>query len=626
MINTTFSGKKKFNLYLLPLMFILGILPFISRLKLYDPEMQFTGFVGMESEYSDIYLYYRHWFFVIIAAIMVCLIILQCFTKNRPIKFKKLFIPLCAYALLVVLSSLLSDYSHFSLTGGHEQFQSMWALLGYTLLAYYGFIFVSEVKDVKILMTVVTISTVLMMIIGLSQAFGHDLIRSDFAYKLLIPRNIREQGGTLSFPFGEKTVYLTLYNPNYVGSYVSLLSPIFLMLIFTKKNIGNIILNAGLYVALLLSLLGSGSRAGLIGIIASLLILAFIFGKKILKYWSEIILVLVLIIGTIYTMNNYSNNSISNRFKASLDIEKTEYNLTSIETDTDSVKITYKGHDINLNILDIDQATESVSFTITDENGFQIATEPADEISFNITDERFSKIKLTLTALPLDANSKLYGVTFKIDNKDWTFIKVNGSMNYFTHTSYLVPMADAEMSGPFVDYPKLLSGRGYIWSSTIPLLKDNIFLGTGPDTFLLYFPNYDYLARYNNGFENEIITKPHNMYLQIAVETGMLSLICFLVFYFWYFISSVICIRRSDISDYLTLVNIGILSGSFGYMVVGLINDSMIVVAPLFWALIGIGIGINTILTNKYGKNSSLLISDVEAIPARNETGAVPVK
>ena len=116
------SGKKKINLYLLPLMFVIGILPFIVRIKEYNPQMQDTGFVGVTDKVIDIFLYYRHWVFVIIAGIMVILIILQCFLKKVPIRFAKLFIPLCGYALLAVLSALFSENRYFSLIGSYEQF------------------------------------------------------------------------------------------------------------------------------------------------------------------------------------------------------------------------------------------------------------------------------------------------------------------------------------------------------------------------------------------------------------------------------------------------------------------------------------------------------------------------
>ncbi len=78
---------------------------------------------------------------------------------------------------------------------------------------------------------------------------------------------------------------------------------------------------------------------------------------------------------------------------------------------------------------------------------------------------------------------------------------------------------------------RIVSGRGYIWSRTIPLLKKYILLGGGQDTFTVLFPNHDYLGKAQWGDKDLIITKPHCMYLQIAVQSGILSLIA--LFIFW---------------------------------------------------------------------------------------------
>lgn len=72
---------------------------------------------------------------------------------------------------------------------------------------------------------------------------------------------------------------------------------------------------------------------------------------------------------------------------------------------------------------------------------------------------------------------------------------------------------------------KLISGRGYIWSRTIPLLREYLFLGSGQDTFAIVYPNNDYIGKLNWDYENILITKPHCMYLQIAVQSGVLSLL-----------------------------------------------------------------------------------------------------
>ena len=83
----------------------------------------------------------------------------------------------------------------------------------------------------------------------------------------------------------------------------------------------------------------------------------------------------------------------------------------------------------------------------------------------------------------------------------------------------------------YKNYWSIGSGRGYIWDCTIPIIKNHWLLGTGPDTYALYFPNTEYLNLYQNGFHGQIITKPHSMYLQIAAQTGIPSLISVLIFY-----------------------------------------------------------------------------------------------
>ena len=72
----------------------------------------------------------------------------------------------------------------------------------------------------------------------------------------------------------------------------------------------------------------------------------------------------------------------------------------------------------------------------------------------------------------------------------------------------------------------VLSNRGYIWSRSIPMIKNTIFLGHGPDTFLFYFPQYEYDAKVKwTGTPMMIVDKPHNMFIQTAINTGLISLI-----------------------------------------------------------------------------------------------------
>ena len=175
-------------------------------------------------------------------------------------------------------------------------------------------------------------------------------------------------------------------------------------------------------------------------------------------------------------------------------------------------------------------------------------------------------------------------------------ITEDGTYYYRADTGTFTKLTEEHASAdfePLVSMSALASGRGFIWNKTIAILKDYILFGSGADTFALVFPNEDFVDRYNNGYDNLIITKPHNMYLQIAVQNGVLALICFLVFYVWYAISSIRIYFKESLTKPLAAIGFAILLSTIGYMIAGIANDSTIKIAPLFWALLGMGTGIN---------------------------------
>ncbi|MCR4992268.1 MAG: O-antigen ligase family protein [Lachnospiraceae bacterium] len=612
----TAKAAGKFNPYILPLLFILGILPLIVRLKIVKTNMEGFGFYSIAEKTEDIFLYYKSIFFITTCSIMLVLIIAQAFVRHRELKATKLFIPLAAYAFLAFLSAVFSEYASFSFTGIVDHFESVWVLLGYALCVYYAFLFVSETKDVEILMSVFFLGTVLMLLIGLSQAFSQDIFRSGLGRWLILPKEFYDNPkAQLEFEFPLGRVYLTLFNPNYVGSYVSLISPVFLMLAFAKKKVWLAVVNIIVYIGLLLCILGSGSRAGFIGVAFSLILLVLVFNKKLVKFIPEALIVIVLIVGVVYTFNNYSNGQLLSRAKQAMEIEKTEHNLKAIETNDDNVVIHYLDHELRLSVYIRDDGNVEVEALdengkATNENGeliYSVALNPDAEntYDFTTTDERFSNISFQFTLF--QGAPVLY---VNIDRKNWTFIYDGTTYYYVNLKGRAVKMNNAEYVEGLSNYGRAFSGRGFIWSRTLPLLKKYILLGSGPDTFTLTFPNDDYVAMYNGGYENILMTKPHNMYLQIAVQTGVLSLICFLVFYIWYFITSFKLYVRADRTKSIVMVGIGILCGTFGYMIGGIINDSMIVIAPLYWVLIGIGLAINSMIKRD---NAFAVLDTIEA-------------
>ena len=208
---------------------------------------------------------------------------------------------------------------------------------------------------------------------------------------------------------------------------------------------------------------------------------------------------------------------------------------------------------------------------------------------------------------PALANIKIYpgyiGEKFGMCIKaagEWNFVCDEKGQNYqyitgFGKESDMI-MAD---SFGFENYQRAFSGRGYIWSRTLPLLKEHIFLGSGPDTFVLEFPQEDYLKMKQNGYQSAVMTKPHSLYLQVGVQTGVLSLLCMLVFFCWYVVWGLKLYAFRKLSTQTEAFGIAAFIGSLGYMITGISNDSMVATAPVFWGMVAIGLAANAMVTKQ---------------------------
>ena len=118
---------------------------------------------------------------------------------------------------------------------------------------------------------------------------------------------------------------------------------------------------------------------------------------------------------------------------------------------------------------------------------------------------------------------------------------------------------------------------------------DNIVIGTGQDTFITEFPRYDIygkqaeLSLYNMW---TLTDKPHNTYIQIGIQSGLLSLIIVLAGLLILLYKSFKNVIFDD--EYLdfNIISFGIL----GFMISSIFNDSIIAITPIVYILLGINV------------------------------------
>jgi hypothetical protein len=575
-----------FNYHLIPIFIILCILPFIVSLKEYSNNLSQYSWFSSEGTSIDLFLYYRHWVFVIVAVAMALVLILKAVLSRKTMRFSSIFIPLGIYMLLALLSSFFSKYSYFSFHGSFEQFESVFALMGYCIIAYYAYLFINEERDLKLIVIYILAVALLMSLLGVFQFFGYDFFSSELGYNLVVPMQFREKY-KLDLVFGDGRVYLTLYNPNYVGSFVALVLPIITIMLFFQKKIILVILSILTILGLIISIIGAGSLTGFIALGAAVFfILIFMWRYLIKRFYITVPIILICFVG-LFIYDKYSNMNLLAKLLSNLQFQDQAYTLTDLETKDDCVSLTYNGN--VMNVVCVNNDDKAATFVMYDNNGQEInGSYDANTNAIIINDQRFPGIII-------GADAQFSDVFYiQVDGKNWRFTNNNdaGTYNYVN----IFNRADKVRTAPsalFTNHEAFASGRGYIWSRTIPLIKKYIFLGSGPDTYTMAFPQQDYLYSSKSGYEGVILTKPHNQYLQIAIQTGLLSLIAFLLFYGLYFASSVLLYLRGRYTSYYAKLGVAIFIGTIAYMVTGLANDSSITTAPLFWTLIGIGIAVN---------------------------------
>ena len=261
-------------------------------------------------------------------------------------------------------------------------------------------------------------------------------------------------------------------------------------------------------------------------------------------------------------------------------------NVSKVQTLENEIVIDYLEQPLHISYT---RVGESYSFMIKDEEGTDIATVTQDN-TILLQDERFQNIKLMPIVI-----SEIYGLQVTVDDSmQWYFSNEakDGDTTYYFYTPYGKWDKIANPKAITMN-ERMFSGRGYIWSRTIPELKNYILKGSGPDTYVLVFPQDDYIGLENNGFKGSVVTKPHNLYLQIWVQTGGISLVAFLALYVIYLVQSIYVYGKSKFETYQEQLGVGIFLAVVAYLIAGITNDSTITVAPIFWILLGLGFGIN---------------------------------
>lgn len=580
--------------YFIPILLVVGLVPIITFGKIVNlQEIEVINWKGGETS-IDFFSYYKAVFFAIFSFASAILLILLKVTKQFKFKITKYYVPLFIYIVGVLFSYVLSSYQIVAYRGFVEQFQGVFVMLGYALMIFSIYNYVDKEDQVKLILYGFIFSASVAGLIGVGQYFGADLFKTMVGRYLILPEHLHQIAENLKFNFDKFTIYTTMYNTNFVGSFSALLLPMAIFIFLYTEEKKYKILSFAFSVLMMMTWIGSNSRAGYLGFSFGLVFMLILYRKKLKKDVKKIGALVAALLIILVTMNTVSGGEVLDQFSGLNPLKEGERLETAKEETTRYEDIKFEG--------------DSVTF-VTNKETLKIELDESQLMFFDESNQKL-KIEITKGSIIKFKDDRYSSYTVLLKEEKNSFIIDRDGIDfaiYFTPDGFM--MAGASNVLKKTEYPSKLdifegrerfaTSRGYIWSRSIPMLKETVLIGHGPDTYAIEFPQYDYVGKLNS-FPNHriIVDKPHNMYLQIGINTGLMSLLALLCLYMMYFIDSMKIYFKRDINSFLEYVGVGAFTGIMAYLAAGMFNDQIISVAPLFYSMVGLGLAVNRLVRN----------------------------
>ncbi len=611
-------GEDTHWFQMIPATFFTAFIIIITRMKTYERPMDQFFWSGGDNQLADFFSYYKMVAIIAVAILALILISYRVFIQAFYIKRSYAYVPMAIYLVFVLLSYAFSDYKIFALWGWNDRFEGTLSLLGYMIMLFYIINSVNSEKNVRWIIYPLAVTSALLSILGLTQAMDYDFFRTAIGKKFITPSWFWDQVDSLNFTFQNKEIYQTVYNINYVSFYLTLLIPLFGMLFIKsimkgkEEALWKKITWATLFTLLVFNLIGSASSGGLMGVAVAVFIALLVLNKRIIK-WRKPVLILI-ILTVIVAGASYERwiPELTVAIRGVLGTQEVRSDLSANKTDNAKVDyIVTSGQSIIVSLENNEIIFETFlddhsSLKASDSSGKALSIIPTNVSPvYRIDDDRFKVITVRSAK---DGSQNDY-IVIGTDGNEWPFMITREGPKYLTGLGELINLRKVDAYG-WKDNQEFGSGRGYIWSRTVPMLKDTILLGHGADTYSAYFPHDDYVGKYNSGsFSsniNIVVDKPHNMYMGIMIGTGGISMISLLSIWIFYIIQSINIYRRETYESFYAFVGAGIFLGICGFLTAATVNDSSVSVTPIFYGLLGTGIAINMILKNMQNNISNV--------------------
>lgn len=611
--NKTTQNKKVSTYLIMPIALILLIVPLIVHMKTEPISASAIPFWKGGGSDSDFFSYYKMVWFLILTVVAVIALIMKFLNNNFKIKKTYLYIPMGVYTFFVIISTLLSKAKDVSTLGFPNRYEGMYVLIAYMVVLFIVINLLDNEKQLNLLLGGLFISSMIIGIIGTFQFFNMDFFQTIIGKKLMLPISDWGMADSLSFQLGKRAVYGTLYHTNYVGGFTAMLLPLALGCFILMEKRSYKIATGILSALMFLCLYASHSRTGIIGATLAVILLIILVRNHIMKNIKYVGVLLVILIVIFLGVNGISKGTVASKVgtlendsspspTAAVGIKDLTATKDLITIDNgigvfkaDFVKGQSKFTDESNKPLKFKPKKKADKIIVVNPAGASYTYRIVDKEAF--ADPRFADIAINV----IDFNKHpgimiqkgTFNISFVITPDGYKLIDIEGN------NAQILDINTIPRFG-FKGNENFGSARGYIWSRSLPLLKDTVFAGFGPDTFAMHFPQNDYIGKIlAYGTPAIIVDKPHNLYLNAGLSTGIISLLALLALFIMYFIFSIKIYFKQEFNTLLQITGVSTFVAVCGYLIASLANDSTVSVSPVFWIILGIGVSINMMLSGR---------------------------
>lgn len=479
------------------------------------------------------------------------------------------------YLILGFCSTILSPYSNDCWFGIYMMYEGYAALVAYGIIFAAAWYWSDRQEVIDFIKTCLTGLAIVIGVLTLLEKMG-SCYYNNAIIKML-------SGLESNVGIGDAAV-VTFGNADYLGMYCAMLLPVTVSLISREHKNSRMLVEIAAAVFVGASLILSKVMNAIVigfGMTLLFLIVWVLRGKwkritKVICSGSAVALVIVSCFGFILTR---SGDHFSEKLQHTMVGTEQEENfrLLSMQIDGNTIVLENEDTKFTATAASATLSAENLLFTC---NGAE-ATPAVSNNQF-----RFSQPELVHCSAEIVDNSLYFQLGYPtpiqamLVDGAWQIVGIGGTV-----LDDVPLVSDSQTLQKMYPY---LNGRIFVWANTISVLDDCLLIGHGPCTSIYYLNQNDLPALLNIFGRYVLYNKPHSWYLQIAQDTGVLSLAAVLVVLVLFAIRGCqSCFGKKQKWDSFRT---GVFFAVISYCLCGLFSDSLVYHAPLFWFLLGLGL------------------------------------